>query len=149
MLLCTCGVASLQAQAHRRVVPTPQNDRAVSEASASMSSYQVMVRQKEAQLSQFLRQFQAGSASTKNRLEPQIKTLLYDIFDLNIAEKEAEAEELRKQLNRLSTDQAYHDHSEQILTLKQSLSLVEAVIRERKTYRQAIVNRRLKELMGI
>ena len=140
LLLVFVSVSTLQAQAPH------QRSRAVN-AAAHAATYQQKATYKEAELNRLKLAYDGKVGAEKDAAKAQMLATLYELFDLAILKREAQADVLREQLRSISSNTAYQAQANEITQLKLKLAEVEAQIKQRKAYRDEIVARRLTELL--
>lgn len=115
--------------------------------SAPLSELQQSYDRKEGQLQQLLSSYDQLPQGQQPQARQQARTLLYELFDLAIAQKKQEAELLQRQVARLEKDPSYQGRTEDLQRLRQRLEQIESNLGHRAHYRDQIVSQRLSELL--
>ncbi len=125
---------------HRRRSAPSNELNGFSELAASYAA-------KENQLSQLLASYAYQSTEERQLAQKNLKALLYELFDLDLARKRLEAQNLRLQLQDMQRSPSYQDRGEEIRQLQNRLEKIESNLRYRAQYREQIVSQRLQELL--
>lgn len=102
----------------------------------------------EVDLAQRVSQYPQLPSPAKPEARLQIEGLLYALFDLNMGQRETHARSLRNQLQRMEADPDFSRQNEEINRLQTSLREVEEALEFRRANRDAIVQQKLKQVLG-